>query len=346
LGCPVQLRINSMNHSLIRRTLLSTIALLGITLLVFILSHIVPGDPARMAAGPQAREEQVESVRKEFGLDKSLPEQYFIYMKNLLHGNLGKSLQSRRPVLDDLIDYFPATLELTLIATVIAVAFGILIGIISAIQKDKSADHLARIFSLTGVSMPVFWLGIILVIIFYRQLGILPFGGRISPKIMAPDHITGLYILDSILTGNWEALKSSTLYIILPSFTLAYSSLAVVSRMTRASLLETIHEDYIRTARGKGLSERMILWGHALRNAMIPVTTIIGLQFGGLLGGAFLVEVIFSWPGLGTYAMKAILFLDYNGIIGVTLLVGFTYMLVNLLVDFVYIIVDPRMRTS
>jgi len=333
-----------MINKLIRRTLLSTIALLGITILVFILSHVVPGDPARMAAGPQARAEQVESVRKEFGLDKPLPEQYLIYMKNLLHGNLGKSLQSRRPVLDDLQDYFPATLELTMAATFIAIVLGILIGIISAIQKDSWVDHLARIFSLTGVSMPIFWLGIILVIIFYRQLGILPFGGRISPKISSPDNITGLYILDSILTGNWKALESSILYIILPAVTLAYNSLAVVSRMTRASLLETIHEDYIRTARGKGLSEKLVLWKHALRNALIPVITIIGLQFGGLLGGAFLVEIIFSWPGLGTYAMKAILFLDYNGIVGVTLLTGLTYMLVNLFVDVFYIIVDPRMR--
>lgn len=333
-----------MINKLIRRTLLSTIALLGITILVFILSHVVPGDPARMAAGPQARAEQVESVRKEFGLDKPLPEQYLIYMKNLLHGNLGKSLQSRRPVLDDLQDYFPATLELTMAATFIAIVLGILIGIISAIQKDSWVDHLARIFSLTGVSMPIFWLGIILVIIFYRQLGILPFGGRISPKISSPYNITGLYILDSILTGNWRALESSILYIILPAVTLAYNSLAVVSRMTRASLLETIHEDYIRTARGKGLSEKLVLWKHALRNALIPVITIIGLQFGGLLGGAFLVEIIFSWPGLGTYAMKAILFLDYNGIVGVTLLTGLTYMLVNLFVDVFYIIVDPRMR--
>ena len=335
-----------MINQLIRRTLLSTIALLGITILVFVLSHVVPGDPARMAAGPQARAEQVESVRKEFGLDKPLPEQYLIYMKNLFHGNFGKSLQSRRPVLDDLKDYFPATLELTMVATFIAIVFGVLIGIISAIRKDSWVDHLARIFSLTGVSMPVFWLGIILVIIFYRQLGILPFGGRISPKISSPDNITGLYILDSLLTGNWKALESSILYIILPAVTLAYNSLAVVSRMTRASLLETIHEDYIRTARGKGLSEKLVLWKHALRNALIPIITIIGLQFGGLLGGAFLVEVIFSWPGLGTYAMKAILFLDYNGIVGVTLLTGLTYMFVNLFVDVFYIIIDPRMRAS
>lgn len=333
-----------MANQLARRLLLSIIALLGISLLVFVLSHVVPGDPARMAAGPQARAEQVESVRKEFGLDKPLPEQYLIYMNNLIHGNLGKSLQSRRPVLDDIQDYFPATLELTLIATLLAIIIGIMMGILSAIYKDSWIDHVTRILSLTGVSMPVFWLGIILVIIFYRQLGLLPFGGRISPSISAPEHITGMYLLDSLVTGNWQALGSSILYIILPAVTLASNSVAVVSRMTRASLLETIHEDYIRTAKGKGLSNRAILMKHALRNALIPVITIIGLQFGSLLGGAFLVEVIFSWPGIGNYAMKSILFLDYNGIIGVTLLTGLTYMLVNILVDIIYIVVDPRMR--
>jgi len=333
------------NH-LLRRIVLSLIALVGITLLVFILSHVVPGDPARLAAGPQARQEQVESVRKEYGLDKPIPQQYLIYMVNLFKGDLGKSLQSRRPVSEDLVDYFPATLELTLVATLIAVIGGIASGLLSAVHKNKLIDHVTRVISLGGVSIPVFWLGLMLVLIFYRALGWLPFGGRLDPSLSPPAHITGLYILDSLLTANWRTLGSSIAYMVLPAITLAFSSLGVVSRMTRASLLDTLQEDYIRTARGKGLQERFVLMRHALKNALIPVITIIGLQFGGLLGGAFLVEVIFSWPGLGTYAMKAIMFLDYNGIIGVTLLTGLVFMVVNLLVDLTYLVIDPRIRAQ
>ncbi len=334
-----------MFNNLFRRIVLSLIALLGITLIVFILSHVVPGDPARLAAGPQARAEQVESVRKEYGLDKPLPQQYLIYMTNLFKGDLGKSLQSRRPVSDDLKDYFPATLELTLVATLITVIGGVASGLISAVRKNTWIDQVTRVISLAGVSIPVFWLGLVLVLIFYRQLGWLPFGGRLDPSLTPPARITGMYILDSLLTGNWQTLGSSLAYLVLPAVTLAFSSLGVVSRMTRASLLDVLQEDYIRTARGKGLKEKVVLLRHALKNALIPVITIIGLQFGGLLGGAFLVEVIFSWPGLGTYAMKAIMFLDYNGIIGVTLLTGVVFMITNLLVDLLYIVIDPRIRT-
>ncbi|MEN6410752.1 MAG: ABC transporter permease [Anaerolineaceae bacterium] len=335
-----------MLHQITRRLLLSILVLVGVSLLVFFLSHIVPGDPARLAAGPQARMEQVENLRREYGLDKPLPEQYVIYMRNLLQGDLGKSLQSRRPVLDDLKDYFPATFELTFLATILAVVGGVVFGIISAIYKNKWIDNLLRVFSLTGVSMPVFWLGIVLVLIFYRQLDILPFGNRLDASLTTPQQITGLYLLDSLMTGNLPAFWSAFKHLILPSITLAYSSLGVISRMSRASLLEVMQEDYIRTARAKGTRERWVLSRHALKNSLIPVLTVIGLQFGSLLGGAFLVEVIFSWPGLGTYAMKAIMFLDYNAIIGVTLLTAVAFMLTNMLVDILYMVVDPRMRTS
>jgi peptide/nickel transport system permease protein len=335
-----------MLYQINRRVILSIIALLGITILVFVLSHVVPGDPARLAAGPQAREEQVESVRKEYGLDKPLAQQYLIYMKNLLKGDLGKSLQSRRPVVEDLQDYFPATLELTLIASIIAIIGGILLGMVSALKQNQFLDHFSRIFSLSGISMPVFWLGLLLVLLFYRELSWLPFGGRLDASLTPPTHITGLYLLDSVLTGNWETFWSALSYLVLPSISLSLGSLGVIARMTRASLLEVIPQDYVRTARAKGLQEKAIIYGHVLRNALFPIITISGLQIGSLLSGAFLVEVIFSWPGLGTYAMKAILFLDYNGIIGVTLLIGLVYMLTNLLVDILYFVVDPRVRAS
>lgn len=329
-----------------RHILLSIIALLGITILVFVLSHVVPGDPARLAAGPQARAEQVESVRKEYGLDKPLLQQYFIYMGNLFQGDLGKSLQSRRPVVEDLRDYFPATLELTLVASIFAIIGGVLIGLVSALKQDQFIDHISRIFSLTGISMPVFWLGLVLVLIFYRDLGWLPFGGRLDASLTPPTHITGLYVLDSVLTGNWATFKSALAYLVLPSITLSLGSLGVIARMTRASLLDVIPQDYVRTARAKGLRENVIMKRHVLRNALFPIITITGLQIGSLLSGAFLVEVIFSWPGLGTYAMKAILFLDYNGIIGVTMLIGLVFMLTNLLVDLLYMVIDPRVRAS
>jgi peptide/nickel transport system permease protein len=335
-----------MYNQIVRRMLLSILAILGVTVLVFFLSHVVPGDPARLAAGPQAKEEQVATIRRAYGLDKPIVEQYFIYMGNLLRGNLGMSLQSRRPVLDDLMDYFPATFELTVTAMLIAVIGGVGLGILSAVRKNGLADSLSRIFSLVGVSMPVFWLGIVLVLLFYRQLGWLPFGGRLDPSLNPPPRLTGLYLVDSLLSGEWATFWSALSYLILPAVTLAYSSLAIVSRMTRSSLLEVLQEDYVRTARAKGLSERVVIARHALRNALIPVMTITGLQFGALLGGAFLVEVIFSWPGLGTYAMKAILFLDYNGIIGVTLLIALVFMLTNLIVDILYVVVNPRMRTK
>jgi peptide/nickel transport system permease protein len=288
----------------------------------------------------------VETIRKKYGLDRPVVEQYLIYMWNLLQGDLGRSLQSRRPVIEDLKDYFPATLELTLSATVLAVIGGIILGMLSAIYKNQLIDHISRIFSLAGVSMPVFWLGIVLVIIFYRQLHWLPFGGRLASSWTPPERITGMYLLDSLLTGNMKILWNALLYLILPSITLAYNSMGTITRMSRASLLDVLQEDYIRTARSKGLQERLVIVRHALRNALIPVLTVVGLQFGSLLGGAFLVEVIFSWPGLGTYAMKAIMFLDYNGIVGVTLLTAVVFMLTNLLVDILYIVVDPRMRTS
>jgi peptide/nickel transport system permease protein len=267
-----------------------------------------------------------------------------MYMGNLFRGNLGQSLQSRRPVMDDLIDYFPATFELTLFASILAIVGGVALGILSALKQNKLIDHLGRIFALTGISMPVFWLGLLLVIFLYRDLGWLPFGGRLDASLTPPTHITGLYVLDSLLTGNWETLGSSLSHLVLPALTLALGSMGIIARMTRASLLDVMPADYIRTARAKGLTEKVIMIKHVLGNSLFPIITIIGLQFGNLLSGAFLVEVIFSWPGLGTYAMKAILFLDYNGIIGVTMLIGLVFMVVNFLVDMLYILIDPRIR--
>ena len=329
---------------LLRRLGYTLLTLWGLTLITFVLTRVVPGDPARIAAGPQARQEQVEQVRRMYGLDKPLWVQYGIYMANLLRGDFGKSLWSKRPVIDDLKAYFLPTMELGLAAGLMFFCLGVPLGILSAVYRNTPLDHLARLFALAGVSLPVFIFGLVLQLIFYKVLGWFPAGGRIDPFIPSPQHITGFYILDSLLTGNWRALASSLHHIFLPAVTLAYGSLAVVSRMTRASLLEVLGQDYIRTARAKGLAEHRVLLGHALRNALVPILTITGLQIGSLLGGVLLVEIIFSWPGLGTYAYTAVTVLDVNAIMAITLVTGLIYTGVNLVVDLLYTVVDPRIR--
>lgn len=308
------------------------------------MTRVVPGDPARIAAGPQARQEQVEQVRKIYGLDKPLWIQYVVYFKNLFQGDFGKSLWSKRPVAEDLKAYLLPTLELGLVASLIFFCFGVPIGIISAVYKDSFVDHMCRLFALIGVSLPVFIFGLALQLVFYKVLGWFPVGGRIDPFLSPPQRITGFYILDSIFTGNWRSLISALHHIFLPAVTLAYGSLAVVSRMTRASLLEVLDQDFIRTARAKGLAEKSVVLHHAIRNALIPILTITGLQLGSLLSGVLLVEVIFSWPGLGIYAYTAVTVLDVNAIMAITVVMGLLYISINLCVDILYTIVDPRIR--
>jgi peptide/nickel transport system permease protein len=327
-----------------KRLVALVFVLLGLSVITFTITHVVPGDPARLAAGPQARPEQVETLRKELGLDKPLPIQYLYYMRGLVQLDFGKSIRTVRPVRDDIKDFFPATVELALAAALICVVFGVPFGVASAVNKDKPLDHASRVFSLSGVSMPTFWLGLILQLVFYKMLHILPIGGRIDPFLDYPTHVTGMYTVDSLLTGNWAALGSSLQHIFLPALTLAYSSLAVVTRMTRSSMVETIGQDYIRTARAKGLAENAVIYRHALKNAVIPTVTVVGLQFGYLLSGTFLVETIFSWPGMGLYGVQSVMALDIPAIMAVTLLVAVIYVLTNLVVDLMYVWLDPRIE--
>jgi peptide/nickel transport system permease protein len=291
--------------------------LLGVSVLTFFISHVVPSDPARLAAGPHASAEQVQQLRRQLGLDRPLPEQYWMYMSGLLRGDFGYSLFSRRPVVEDLRDYFPATVELTVAAMLICLIVGIPLGVLSAVHKDRLLDHLARVVCIGGVGIPIFWLALLAQLLFYRWL-------------------------DVLLTGNWPVLASSLSYLILPAITLAFASLAWVARVTRISMLETLGQDYIRTARGKGMPERSVIYVHALRNALIPTVTLVGLQTGALLAGAFLVEIIFSWPGIGYYTVNAIMAMDFNAIMSTTLLVAVVYTIANLVVDIVYIALDPR----
>lgn len=331
-----------MTTYIARRVAMLIVVLIGMSLLTFMISHAIPGDPVRLAAGPHAGPEQIESLRKQLGFDKPLPVQYLMYISDLLHGDMGTSIETRKPVREEVVTYLPATAELSIFALLISVAIGLPLGVVSATRKNTFIDNGGRIVSLLGTSTPIFWLGLLLQLLFYKELGLLPIGGRIGIELNPPAHITGFYIIDSILSGDWLALKSSILHLILPAFTLGYGSMAVFTRMTRSSILEVLNEDYIKTARAKGLSERVVIYKHALRNAILPVMTIIGLQFASLLGGAVLTETVFSWPGIGNYGVHAIMTLNFPAIMGVTLITTVIFVIVNLIVDISYAFIDPR----
>ncbi len=329
---------------IIRRLLLLIPVLLGTVTITFFLMYAVPSNPARMIAGPHATGDQIERITKELGLDQPLYIQYFRYIRRLLNGDFGRSILTRRPVIQELKTYFPATFELTLVSMLIMVPLGILFGVISAVKRNSLADHTIRIFALSGVSMPIYWLGLILLLVFYFKLGILPGPGRIDPYITPPKDITGLYLLDSLLTGNWEAFTNSLKHIILPAITLAYATTGMTARITRSSMLEVIQAEYIKTAKAKGLGPRAIIMRHALRNALIAPITLIGYEFGYLLAGAVLTETIFGWPGLGRYAVESMTNVDFPAVLGVVILMTFIYVIMNLLVDIAYVIIDPRIR--
>jgi len=324
--------------------LLTVPVLFGVAVITFVISHLVPGDPARLVAGPHAPVEVILNLRLKMGLDKPLYEQFLIYLSDLLRGDLGMSITTRRPVLADLLRFFPATLELTLASMIVSVAVGIPLGVASATRQNKMPDHLSRIFSLTGVATPIFWSGLMVLLVFYYMLGWFPGPGRIDIGIATPRQITGMLLLDSILTGNWQALVNGLGHLLLPTFVLAFSTLGAIVRMVRSSMLEVLREDYIVMARSKGLSEREVVYRNAFKNALISTVTLIGLIFGTLLSGTVLVEAIFSWPGVGRYAVTAITYLDFAAVMGYTLLVTLIYITVNLGVDVFYALLDPRIR--
>lgn len=335
-----------MRHLALRRLVSLPLVLLGMSLITFLLTHVVPGDPARLAAGPHASAEAVQTLREEYGLNDSLPVQYVTYMRDLAHGDLGTSISTRRPVLEDLAEFFPATAELTAVAMLLVVVFGLPLGLVAGMMKDRLPDFAIRIASVAAVSMPVFMLGIILQIIFYGRTGLLPAGGRIDTFIPPPATVTGSYVIDSVLRGDTAALQSALVHLVLPAVSLAAASMAVIVRMLRATVGEVRDSDHVRTAHAKGLPSHLVLRRHVFRNALIPVTTLLGLQVGVLLAGSVLVEVVFSWPGIGLYAVNAISNLDYSAIVGVTLLISAVYVVANLIVDLVYLVLDPRIADA
>jgi len=321
------------------------IVLIGISIITFTIARVVPSDPAQAWAGPRAKEEQVAEARKMLGLDKPLYMQYLMYMKGLIHGELGRSISTKREVSYDIKLFFPHTLELTAIALLFAIMVGIPLGIICALRRNSILDHFFRFVSISGVSIPIFWLGIMLQILFFQKLGILPLEGVTSfqTQFNHPlERITGFFILDSLLTRNWVTLKEVLIHMILPVICLSYSSLATIMRMTRSSMLEVLNKEFIKTEKAYGLSEKIIIYKHCLRNALVPVTSIIGLTFGYLLGGDVLIESVFSWPGIGRYTVNAIMRVDYPAIMGVTLIYAFSYMLINFIVDILHAYIDPR----
>ena len=327
---------------IIRRIFLVIPIVLGVLTITFLISHMIPGDAAQLMAGPRATPEIIERIRRESGLDRPLYVQFGMYVSELFRGNLGKSILTRRPVLADILDYFPATFELTTAAMLLTIIAGIPLGIISAVHKDGILDQLSRLSSVIGVSMPIFWLGLLLMLFFYVRLGILPGPGRISGDL--PTRITGLFAIDSLFTGNWRALGDSLSHLVMPAFALGYAVLARVVRMMRSSMLDVFGQDYIQTARAKGLREHSVIYKHALRNALIPTLTVIGLSYGELLGGAVATELIFAWPGMAHYVVGSMRTLDFPAVMGVTLVIALVYILVNLLVDISYAFIDPRIR--
>jgi len=318
--------------------------LVGVSVITFGLSHLVPADPAIVALGDHATDEQIEAFREKYGLNKPVAEQYWIYVTNLVHGDLGISLRTRRPVAADLHDFFPATFELSLTALIFSILIGIPAGVASATARNRLPDHIVRMVSLIGGSVPIFWLGLLLIGFFYGRLGWLPGGARIDKFIPPPPHITGLFTVDSLLAADYKAFWSSVHHLLLPALALGYFSTAIIARMMRSSMLEVLNLSYILAARAKGLSQGLVVWRHAARNALIPTVTTIGVTFGSLLSGAVLTETIFSWPGLGRYATNSAINLDFPAVMGVTLLAALVYTVANLVVDVGYHWLDPRIR--
>ncbi len=332
-----------MGRYIVRRAIALIPILLGVSAVAFLLIHLLPGDPAIVYLGEHASTEAITRVQHEFGLDKPLPVQYAIYLWDAVRGNFGESLDSHRPVIVEFWPRFPATIELTLGAITVALLVGIPIGLLSAARPNSILDRLGMGVALAGVSVPVFWLGLILVYIFSVYFHILPTAGQLGVTYSLTP-ITRIVVLDGLLTGNFAAAGDALRHLVLPSLTLSTFSMAIIARITRASMLDALHQDYIRTAYAKGLAGTAVVIGHGLRNALLPVITVIGLQVGSLLTGAILTETIFSWPGVGRFMYDSILFRDYPVILAGILLFSVVFVLVNLLVDVLYAFLDPRIR--
>jgi peptide/nickel transport system permease protein len=330
---------------IIKRLLMAIPTLIGVSILVFSMLQLIPGDPAEVMLYPKGTPEQVQELRQKLGLDLPFYQQYMQWLGNAVQFDLGTSVKTGEAVLTEIGARFPATIELAVTALFIAVAVGIPLGVIAAQKRNSIVDYFTISLSLFGVSIPVFWLGLMLIYIFSSGLGWLPVSGRITMG-SSPDEVTGLYLIDSLIVLDFNSFLDAARHLVLPSIALATIPLALVVRITRSSMMDVLSQDYMRTAKAKGLPYMRIIFRHALKNALIPVVTVIGLQFGILLGGAILTEAVFSWPGLGTLIVSSISSRDYPLIQGIILIIAFIFVIVNILVDILYSIIDPRIRFS
>jgi peptide/nickel transport system permease protein len=330
----------------LRRLGLMALMLAGLVVITFLVSNVAPADPAMLAAGPDATPDMIATIRHEYGLDKPLPVQFLRYVEELAQGRLGHSIVTGHAVTRDLATFLPATLELVLLGMLIAVVVGIPLGMCAAVRRDRAVDHLARIFAVSGMALPEFWIGLLLLLIFSGWLGWLPIGGQLSIADIPPKPITGMVLLDALLRRQfavfWEALRHA----ILPAVVISLPALASVVRVNRAEMIEVVHADYITAARAHGISRARIVGVLALKNAMLPTLAMIGLRFGWMLGSTVLVETVFDWPGIGLYAVNSAVSADFKPVMGTTLAIGVLFMLANLLVDLAYGWLDPRVREA
>lgn len=328
---------------LLKRLLLLVFVLWGITTLTFIINAVVPRNPAIAMAGSQASPEQIAKFNERWGLDRPLWERYGMFYTYLFKGDLGTSIRTERPVMTEMKNFFPATFELATFSVFISMIIGLPLGIIAAIKRNKWPDQVIRVFSLIGVSTPNFWFGLIILLVFYFILGgVGP--GRVTSAAYEPMRITGLYLIDSLIARDWGAFSDAFKHILMPSFALGFFGIGIVTRMMRSSMIDTLGKDYIKAAKARGLSQFKTITSHALRNSLVPVLTVMGVLYGAYLGGVIVIEVVFSWPGLGNFAYTSILKSDHPAIMGVVLVISLLYSLVNLMVDLLYRFLDPRIK--
>ncbi len=332
-----------MKYYIAKRAINIFLTIFAVSIIIFLLIRLAPGDPAITMAGEHASPEVLARMRAEWGLTKPLIVQYFIWLKHALRGDFGQSILTHQSVLVELVQRFPNTLELSIFAMIFATIIGVFAGIVSAVKRYSFFDYTSMIIALFGVSMPIFWLAIMLIMIFSIKLDLLPTGGRLS-VMYSIKPLTHLYLLDSLLELNFPAFLNALKHLILPSIALGTIPMAFIARITRSSMLDVMNQDYIRTARSKGLNEKAVIMKHALRNALIPILTASGTEFAMLMGGAILTETIFSWPGLGTYIVQAVSARDYPAVQGSVIFIALVIALINLIVDIFYSYIDPRIH--
>lgn len=335
-----------MTRYVLRRLISIPLLLLGVATVAFLLSHFTQADPlsALVSERQMNNPEVVAAAKQRWGLDRSVPEQYAVYIKNLVSGDLGISFRTRRPVLTDIAERLPATLELVIFAMLFGTLSGIALGVVASRFRDRPADYLARFFALFGSTVPVFWSGLLFLYLFTVKFGVIPGPGRLDARAVAPDFVTGMYTIDALIAGQFATFFNALEHLVLPAFVLGWSVTGIISRLVRASMLDALGQDYILAARAKGAGEARTLLRHALPNAMIPTLTIIGYSFAYLITGAVLTEAVFAWPGIGSYAVDSARTLDYPAIIGVSLIGASAFLLTNLVTDVAYAFANPRLK--